>query len=95
MAEEVKVNVPEDVDTVNEQDLMLTTFDNPFNPKIEYPQWQTWDVDNGYHTEQYIARLIAMEEDFDMDDDVTLSVLTDKVIQEIIEQDTSNVYVLV
>jgi hypothetical protein len=95
VAEEVRVTETEAIEGVDEQHMMLTTFDNPFSPKTEYAQWQTWDVDNGYYTEQYIARLVAMEKDFDIDDAVSLSVLTDKVIQEVIEQDDSNIYVLV
>jgi hypothetical protein len=94
VAEELNVTISANVEDVNEQDLMLTTFDNPFSPKTEYAQWSTWDTENGYNTESYIARLITMEKDFDMDDDVSINVLTDKVIQEVIEQDTLNVYVL-
>lgn len=61
-------------------DLMLTTVDNPFNPKTDYDKWQQWDEDNGYYTESYIARLIADEEGFDIDDDVKMKELVDKVI---------------
>lgn len=74
---------------------MLTTIDNPFNPKTEYPKWQTWDIENGYNTEAYIARLLHMEDDFDIDNDVLTNILTDKVIIDILENDLLDVYILV
>ena len=27
---------------------MITTVDNPFNPREDYLQWNQWDIDNGY-----------------------------------------------
>lgn len=76
-------------------DLMLTTVDNPFNPKTDYDKWQQWDEDNGYYTESYIARLIADEEGFDIDDDVKMKELVDKVITDILNNDIINQYKLV
>lgn len=75
--------------------LMLTTVDNPFNPKTDYDKWQQWDEDNGYYTESYIARLIADEEGFDIDDDVKMKELVDKVITDILNNDIINQYKLV
>jgi phage-related protein len=80
---------------VNESELMLTTIDNPHNPKTQYPQWKDFDSNRGYHTEEYIARLINMEEDYDVDDEVTLNRLTNKVINDILENDTLQIYRLV
>jgi hypothetical protein len=76
-------------------DLMLTTIDNPFNPKEEYVKWQTWDRENGYYTEEYIARLLLMEESYDEDDEILIDSLTDKVINDVLEQDMLDVYILV
>ena len=76
-------------------DLVLTTIDNPFNPKTDYAKWQTWDTDNGYNTEQFVARLISMEEGFDVDDEVTLIELTNKVVNEVLEHDMTQMYILV
>lgn len=78
-----------------DEELVLTTFDNPYNPKTDYAKWQTWDNDNGYNTEEFIARLISMEESFDINDEVSLTLLTNKVIQEILDNDVINSYVLV
>lgn len=80
---------------VNEDELMLSTIDNPYNPKTDYDMWKRWDKDNGYNTEEYIARLVKMEEDFDIDDDFMLNILTTKVVNDILENDDLNLYRLV
>lgn len=78
-----------------DDNMVLTTIDNPYNPKTDYDKWKEWDEDNGYNTESYVARLIAMEGDFDVDDDLTLNNLIDKVYHEILEHDVLGVYILI
>lgn len=82
-------------DTVDGDNMMLSTIDNPFNPKTDYDMWKRWDNDNGYDTEEYIARLINMEETYDVDDEFTLNILTTKVINEILENDDRQIYRLI
>ncbi len=36
---------------------MITTKDNPFDPRINFTQWYTWDVAQGYNTCAYLARV--------------------------------------
>ena len=36
---------------------MLTTIDNPFNPFTQYKEWRGYDVDEGYYTNEYLARI--------------------------------------
>lgn len=36
---------------------MLTTVDNPFNPFEQPDQWRSFDVDHGYFTSEYLARI--------------------------------------
>lgn len=78
-------------------DLMLTTIDNPYNPKTDYDKWMTWDKENGYNTQEYIARLIEMDDEYNVniDDEVKLNEINDRVINEILEQDILGVYMLV
>lgn len=81
---------------MNEEELVLTTTDNPYNPKTEYEQWRAWDIDNGYNTEEYLSRIVSMnEKEFDVDDELVVMTLTNQAIQEILENDMLNVYVLV
>lgn len=82
-------------DNINEDDLMLSTLDNPYSPKTEYDMWKRWDKENGHNTEEYIARLISMEDDCDVDDEFMLNILTTKVINDILENDTLELYRLV
>lgn len=48
---------------------VLTTVDNPYNPKDEFTKWYAWDTQNGYNTSEYIGRLANYGAD---DDDRTL-----------------------
>lgn len=87
--------VQDEIVVVKEDNLMLTTVDNPYNPHTQYAQWQRWDEDNGYNTESYIARLIIMEKEYDIDDEFVMNTLTNKVINEILENDDAEIYRLV
>lgn len=85
-------------DTFIEQDevnLMLTTNDNPYNPHTQYDKWKEWDVDNGYNTESYLARMVFMDKDVDIDDELAMQEATNKAVQSIIDYDTLGVYTLV
>lgn len=77
-----------------EQDVMLTTTDNPFNPKKDYDKWKQWDQDNGYNTENYLARLVmnAVE---DIDDEFAVEQATNEAMRDIVEFDVLGIYVLV
>lgn len=41
---------------MKEKDSMLTTFDNPFNPFVDYNRWYKEDMLLGYNTCGYLAR---------------------------------------
>lgn len=82
-------DIPEDAD------LVLTTIDNPFNPHDDYLKWKQWDEESGYYTESYIARLLIMEDGFDIDDELKSVELTNKVINDILEHDPREIYALV
>lgn len=77
---------------IDGDNMMLSTIDNPFNPKVDYELWKQWDRDSGHHTEEYIARLISMEDTYDVDDEFKLNMLTNKVINDILENDDQDLY---
>lgn len=83
------------IDSIDEDSLVLTTLDNPYNPKTEYHLWKQWDTEKGHYTEEYIARLISMESEYDADDAYTLNILASKVIDDILANDNLNIYKLV
>lgn len=78
-----------------EDELMLSTSDNPYNPKTDYEKWRRWDVDNGYNTEEYLSRLTDVPDDVDMDDDITISKLVNQAVQDILDNDEHGIYILV
>lgn len=78
-----------------EDELMLTTLDNPYSPKDQYPQWKTWDAENGYFTEEYIARLANIPVNVDIDDELAVSRYTNAAIHSILENDTLGIYKLI
>lgn len=88
---EAELIMPSELD----EDMFLTTVDNPFNPHTEYAQWSTWDVENGYSTEQYLARVADIPVDVDLGDDLIINTLTNQAVQQILEHDMLGVYMLV
>jgi hypothetical protein len=36
---------------------MITTVDNPIDPREDFDRWYTWDVQNGYNTCAYLSRI--------------------------------------
>lgn len=50
-----------------DKEIMLTTIDNPYDPHTEYDKWSIWDVQNGYNSSEYLARIanIGFDEEFD------------------------------
>lgn len=43
---------------------MLTTNDNPYDPRQEFMAWDQWDRAQGYNTCAYLDRVLAETEDF-------------------------------
>ena len=39
--------------------VMLTTADNPYNPFDNYDEWYAFDFQMGYHTPEYLARVVV------------------------------------
>ena len=43
---------------------MLTTFDNPFDPFEQFTSWFLFDVEKGYNTCSYLARIAKISDQF-------------------------------
>jgi len=79
-----------------EENLVLTTVDNPYNPKTDYDKWEQWDEEHGYYTPQYLARVVFMDNpDVELDDEVKLNELRQLAILSILQHDVTNTYKLV
>lgn len=46
---------------IAEEDILLTTKDNPYNPFEDYDNWKYFDeTENHYNTEAYVARIVGL-----------------------------------
>ena len=68
---------------------MLTTTDNPFNPSTEWAEWFAFDVEKGYNSCAYLAR-IARTSDELSDEENELAI--DSAIDEICELNASGMH---
>ena len=71
----------------------LSTIDNPYNPFTQYDSWFLYDVEKGYNSSAYLARVIDSNptlNDQDVDDEDI-----EKAIDSIIKNDFTNLYIKV
>lgn len=70
--------------------VMLTTIDNPYNPFDDFSSWFMYDVQQGYNSCSYLARIAKTSEQFtEKENDEEI----ERAIDEIIEHDFLNIYV--
>ena len=62
--------------------VMLTTYDNPYNPFTQWDDWYKWDTDNHYYTPELLDRYINDE---DAMDDIERAQLEARAINTIID----------
>ena len=70
-------------------EVMLTTFDNPYDPFDDFDHWFLYDVEQGYYTCSRLARIARYSEDFSVAEDKEE---TERAIDEIINYDFLNIY---
>jgi hypothetical protein len=71
---------------------MLSTIDNPFNPFTHYNEWYSYDVSHGYNTCAYLARITLTSDELS-EDDQNIAIVN--AIDEIIKFNINNLYVKV
>lgn len=67
----------------------LTTFDNPYDPFEQFSDWFLFDVEKGYNTCAYLARIAHTSDQFS-DEENEREV--ERAINEIICYDFMNIY---
>ena len=71
---------------------MLSTIDNPFNPFENFDSWFLFDVEKGYNSCAYLARITKMSDEFTEDEEAEE---IERAIDEIIKYDCMNLYIKV
>lgn len=71
---------------------MITTTDNPYNPKTEFDKWLEYDTSMGYDTLEYVARLANVA--LDMDEEEALP-LIDAAKEEIVKLNVLGIYTMI
>ena len=72
-----------------DSEFALTTIDNPFNPFIDFESWFMFDMDKGYNSSAYLARIAKTSDSLsDKENDEEI----ERAIDEIIKYDPLNIY---
>ena len=56
-------------------DVMLTTYDNPFNPFEQFSSWFLFDVEKGYNTCSYLARIAKLSDEMSQQEEQLMKLL--------------------
>ena len=67
----------------------LTTIDNPYNPFTDFDGWFRFDMDHGYGTCSYLARLVFVSPALSDEEN---TVITNQAIDDIINADPFGLY---
>lgn len=67
----------------------LTTTDNPYNPFSEFDLWNSYDMEKGYCSNAYLARIVHLSDDM-TDDEIDDEI--ESAIDEIISYDFLGLY---
>lgn len=67
----------------------ITTIDNPYNPFNDFTSWFMFDIQKGYNTCGYLARISRTSDELtDEENDTEV----EKAIDEIVKNDIFNIY---
>lgn len=68
---------------------MLTTVDNPFNPFTQFDEWYAFDVQKGYNSLSFLARIAKLSSNLSEKDEEKE---IDRAIDEIIKENVLGIY---
>lgn len=67
----------------------LTTIDNPFNPFTQFESWFAFDVDKGYNSCSYLARIAKVSDELSQKDE---DLIVENAIDEIVKLNVLGIY---
>lgn len=70
-------------------DCKLTTVDNPFDPFEQFTSWFLFDVEKGYNSCSYLARIAHITDDMSQSE---VDAEVERAIDEIVKYDFTNMY---
>ena len=71
---------------------MLTTLDNPYDPFVQFDEWMRYDIDKGYNSCAYLARIAETADELSDEENETE---IERAIDEIVKYDPFNLYIKV
>lgn len=75
-----------------EHEFMLSTVDNPFNPFEDFNSWLLFDIEKGYNSCAYLARIANLSDDLTEQE---ANIEIERAIDEIIKYDFRDIYIKV
>lgn len=73
----------------NNDECMLTTFDNPYDPFEQFTLWLLFDKEHGYNTCEYLARIANISDQLSEHEN---NLEVERAIDEIIKLNPLNIY---
>ena len=70
-------------------EVMLTTFDNPYDPFDDFISWWMFDNEMGYNTCGILARIARHSDEFSVAEE---KMETERAIDQIVDNDFLNIY---
>lgn len=71
---------------------MLSTSDNPWNPWTRFDEWLAYDMQAGYHTLGYLARITISSNELSVADQ---DLAVEQAIEEIVRLNINGMYIAV
>ncbi len=84
------INRTKELKEIVEDELMLTTLDNPFNPFLQWEQWFAFDVRHGYDTCAYLDRVCKSSSELT---EIEEALAINQAIKEILDLNVLGIYI--
>jgi hypothetical protein len=71
---------------------MISTIDNPHSPFDDFPAWYDYDVSSGYHSTEFLGRLVHLS---DQQSDADYDLAVEQAVDEIVRENVLGIYIKV